>query len=48
MPAAANHYAGKNLDTFFVAFDYFRVDPNRIAHREHRGFFAKLFRLDFI
>jgi len=46
--AAANHYPGKNLDTFLVAFDNFCVHAHGIADRKISRVFAKLFRLNFI
>src|SRR4029077_8215753 len=37
----ANHYAGKYLDSFFVSFDYPRVNAYAITHgkRRHIPFF---------
>lgn len=46
---SANYNAGKNLDTFFVAFNDLRVHAHTVANAKIRGgVFAKLFRFNFI
>jgi hypothetical protein len=46
--APADDDAGKNLDTFFVAFHDFGVDADGIADVERHRFLAELFRFNLI
>src|SRR6266508_951439 len=47
-PLAANHYAGKYLDSFFVSFYDPRVNTYAVAHRKRRQIAFLLFLPDSI